>query len=58
MNTTTWRKSSYSGTNNDCVELAYEGQVRDSKNPQGPRLGFNRARLTSFLAAVKADKVG
>lgn len=47
-----WRKSSYSaGNNGQCVELAYAGAVRDSKNP-GPVLP---ASLSAFIAAVKAD---
>ena len=34
-----WRKSSYSsGQNGNCVELAYLGAMRDSKNPDGPVL--------------------
>ena len=47
-----WRKSSYSGDNNgQCVELAYVGGVRDSKN-SGPTLAVN---VPSLIAAVKAD---
>lgn len=47
-----WRKSSYSGGNNgQCVELAYVGAVRDSKNP-GLALP---ADLSAFITAVKAD---
>lgn len=46
-----WRKSSRSGGQTECVELAYAGAVRDSKNPGGPVLD---ARLGEFIAAVKA----
>jgi hypothetical protein len=46
-----WRKSSYSATQTDCVELAWAGAVRDSKNPGGPQL---RLQLDTLLSAVKA----
>ncbi|MCS7480135.1 DUF397 domain-containing protein [Umezawaea endophytica] len=49
-----WRKSSYSnGDGGACVELAYCGAVRDSKNPEGPVLIVSRAALESFVAAAK-----
>ena len=50
----TWRKSSRSGSQSDCVEVARTatvGAVRDSKNPTGPTL---RADLAALLPAVKA----
>ena len=51
----TWRKSSYSGNENNCVELAV-GQttvgVRDSKQPGGPVLTFAAGSFQSFLTAV------
>jgi len=51
---TRWRKSSRSsGQNGACVELAYAGAVRDSKNPAGPALIVD---LGAFLAAVKAEQ--
>jgi hypothetical protein len=52
----TWRKSSYSGSNNgECVELAGTlDLVRDSKNPAGPAL---RADLRAFLVAIKNDQL-
>jgi hypothetical protein len=49
-----WRKSSYSGADNQCIDLAYVGLVRDSKNPEGPRL---RIGLSSLLAAIKDDRL-
>ncbi|GAA1353956.1 DUF397 domain-containing protein [Saccharothrix algeriensis] len=54
---TRWRKSSHSGGNGaDCVELARTGAgllVRDSKNPAGAVLAFDRARFAGFLAALR-----
>jgi uncharacterized protein DUF397 len=51
----TWRKSSYSGNENNCVELAV-GQitvgVRDSKRPDGPALTFAAEPFRVFLAAM------
>jgi uncharacterized protein DUF397 len=53
---TDWRKSSYSGAGNDCVEIAFGSGVtgvRDSKNPDGPPLRFASAGWTALLARVK-----
>jgi hypothetical protein len=44
-----WRRSSRSGMQSNCVELANLGAIRDSKNP-GPTLP---ADLTALLNAVK-----
>ncbi|UQA95924.1 DUF397 domain-containing protein [Streptomyces halobius] len=56
----TWRKSSYSNTQNaDCVEVAdgFPGvvPVRDSKNPHGPVLAIPAASWTAFLAALQSE---
>lgn len=54
-----WRKSSYSGEEGgSCVELntLVQGLVRDSKNPTGPVLSFDRAELAALLAEIKAGK--
>lgn len=48
-----WRKSSYSGGNGQCVEVSHHGAFRDSKNPSGSVLVFDRAALAAFLTAVK-----
>ncbi|MFF0520297.1 DUF397 domain-containing protein [Actinomadura nitritigenes] len=49
-----WRKSSYTTSNGgNCVELASlpgNVAVRDSKDPDGPRLVF---AFASFLTSVK-----
>ncbi|WP_078910734.1 DUF397 domain-containing protein [Streptomyces sp. NRRL WC-3742] len=50
-----WRKSSYSSGNNDnCIEVddLCLGSVRDSKDPEGPRLRFTPDAWQSFVTAV------
>ncbi|KPI09454.1 protein of unknown function DUF397 [Actinobacteria bacterium OK074] len=57
-----WRKSSYSGNNGDCVEVAVlpgGGRgLRDSKNPSGPILTFPAPEFTAFLAAARVGGIG
>ena len=58
LSNVTWRKSSYSGGNGgDCVEVAMlpdnSCAVRDSKDPDGPKLVFAPAMWRAFTAAVK-----
>ncbi|MEU9305095.1 DUF397 domain-containing protein [Streptomyces sp. NPDC048269] len=46
-----WRKSSYSGGEGECVEIAdLPGglAVRDSKDPNGPALRFHASEWTHF----------
>ncbi|MGW5444965.1 DUF397 domain-containing protein [Streptomyces asiaticus] len=49
-----WIKSSYSTNDGpDCIEVAATPSainVRDSKNPQGPRLAFTREAWDGFVA--------
>ncbi len=52
-----WHKSTRSGTQGNCVEVAYlSGDrigVRDSKNPDGPVLTFTPAEWEAFVAGAK-----
>ena len=54
-----WRTSSYSGSGNNCVQVAARGPgvaVRDSKDPHGPRLVFSPQQWRAFVAGVKAGE--
>nr|WSZ96183.1 DUF397 domain-containing protein [Streptomyces sp. NBC_00857] len=57
-----WFKSSYSGGNTtECLEaapLADGTAVRDSKDPQGPRLAFAREAWTGFVSALRRQQLG
>jgi hypothetical protein len=51
-----WRKSSYSATQTNCVEVAQASEivaVRDSKNPTGPVLVFTPTEWAAFVAGVR-----
>jgi hypothetical protein len=56
-----WRRSSYGGSNGGaCVETAIlpDGSraVRDSKDPDGPKLTFAAADWLAFTAGIKAGE--
>jgi hypothetical protein len=56
-----WRKPSYSGGNGGaCVEVASTGKaliaVRDSKDPNGPKLAFTSPVWQSFIQRVRNRK--
>ncbi|WP_436760389.1 DUF397 domain-containing protein [Streptosporangium sp. V21-05] len=52
-----WRKSSLSGSGNDCVEVADDlpdaVAVRDSEDIQGPALTFESRQWSAFVSGVK-----
>jgi len=54
---TVWRKSTYNGNGGDCAEVA-RGMpdvvaVRDSKDPDGPKLAFTPDEWKAFTRIVK-----
>jgi hypothetical protein len=55
-----WRKSTYSGGGNDCVEVAFTADgaaVRDSKNPAAGALRLPAAEWDALLAAARAGEL-
>lgn len=53
--TSEWRKSTRSGSTGQCVEVRRCGlmiEVRDSKDPSGPTLGFTEPEFAAFLQGV------
>ncbi|MEU6118085.1 DUF397 domain-containing protein [Streptomyces sp. NPDC047117] len=52
-----WRKSSLSGPQGNCLEVANLAQgevaVRNSRFPHGPALVYTRAEMAAFLKAAK-----
>lgn len=58
-----WRKSSHSGSGQECVEAALNlpevVAVRDSKDPAGPALTVSHAQWRAFTARLKgAPRLG
>ncbi len=54
-----WRKSSYSGGNGNCVEVAlarHRVAVRDSKDPDGGHLRLSTASWRALLTAVDSGR--
>ena len=53
-----WCKSSYSSANGACVEVAQNlpeiVAIRDSKNPDGPKLLISPADWKTFLSGLRA----
>ncbi|MFF5085471.1 DUF397 domain-containing protein [Actinoplanes sp. NPDC000266] len=52
-----WFKSTRSGGDSDCVEACFlesgDVAVRDSKNPDGPRLIFTASEWGAFIGGAK-----
>ena len=55
-----WRKATYSsGNGGNCIEVATADRtvaVRDSKNPDGPRLAFDARAWQAFAAKLKGER--
>ncbi|WP_084010972.1 DUF397 domain-containing protein [Pseudofrankia sp. DC12] len=50
-----WRRTSFCGIENSCVDLAFEPTgvaMRDSKDPAGPVLLFTTTEWAAFLRGV------
>lgn len=59
MERNVWHRSSRSGSNGACVEVADLGGavgVRDSKDPAGPALTFTPTQWRSFTTTLKAGR--
>jgi hypothetical protein len=60
-NTLAWRKSTFSGGGNDCVEMADAGAegvaVRNSNHPDAGTLYLDRHPLADLFAAVKLGQL-
>lgn len=57
---TTWRKSTYSGQNGDCVEVADLGgtvAVRNSNAPDRGTISFSLNAMAAFVAACAAGEL-
>jgi hypothetical protein len=56
-----WRKASYSGSQASCVEVGAAGRavaVRDSKDPDGPKLAFAPHAWQAFTRRLKGERPG
>lgn len=60
MSQVAWRKSSFSGMDSNCVEVAVldDGRiaVRNSRHPGGGVVFFTRAELNTWVEGVKAGE--
>lgn len=56
-----WRKSTYSANGSTCVEVARNVRgvvaVRDSKNPEGPKLVFSPVQWQAFATGIRAGEL-
>jgi Domain of unknown function (DUF397) len=57
-----WVKSSYSGPQGNCVEIAFLGggevAMRNSRDPDGAALVFTRAEWEAFLSGARDGEFG
>jgi hypothetical protein len=52
-----WQKSSWSGDIGDCVEVRRDRMaIRDSKNPDGPRLAASPAAVAELIEWIKTAR--
>jgi hypothetical protein len=55
-----WRKSTFSSTNSECVELADAGPIvglRNSNHPDAATLWVARDAIAGFLATARDDRL-
>lgn len=53
-----WRTSTHSGSSDNCVEVASLGRtivIRDSKDPDGPRIYLSQIEWTTLLRSVQCN---
>lgn len=54
-----WRKSTFSGQNGDCVEVAEAGDlilVRNSNRPEAGAIEFTRSEIAAWVSGCKAGE--
>jgi hypothetical protein len=56
-----WRKSSYSNSSSNCVEVGQDGSriaVRDTRNRRGPALAFSQQDWREFTRRIRSGQAG
>jgi hypothetical protein len=59
MTDRTWRRSTFSDADGNCVEVATDGDriaVRNSNDPGAGTLSFTRAEIAAWIAGCKAGE--